>query len=395
MNLSFWEQQSFLNYDHILIGGGMVGLSTAISLKEKRPNDRVLILERGILPTGASTKNAGFACIGSPTEIWDDLQKIPLKEVLTLLERRWKGLAALRKRLGDQPIQYQQRGSYELIREGEWDILEHLDELNDLLYPILGAPAFYDASHKIPSFGFNPLLTSHLIENHFEGELNTGKMMRALVDFALMKGVEIKTGCEVSRFVETEKEVHVILVHPYLGEDIAFCARNLVLCTNAFTRTILPELLVQPGRGHIILTEPIPNLPFCGIFHFDRGYYYFRELEGRILFGGGRNLDFEQESTSSFQFNPRILADLNQKLKEMIIPGTSFKIAHQWTGIMGFAPTKIPLIGSYSARVFMGIGMGGMGIALGTEAGECLARQILGENPCVFPLETGFNQSLP
>ncbi|MGZ5243758.1 MAG: hypothetical protein ACXWW0_07675 [Bacteroidia bacterium] len=33
--LSFWERESFLHYDIIIIGSGIVGLSTAISLKEK------------------------------------------------------------------------------------------------------------------------------------------------------------------------------------------------------------------------------------------------------------------------------------------------------------------------------------------------------------------------
>ena len=65
--LSYWEKQSLLQYDHIVLGSGIVGLSAAISLKERQPQARVLVLERALLPTGASTKNAGFACIGSLT----------------------------------------------------------------------------------------------------------------------------------------------------------------------------------------------------------------------------------------------------------------------------------------------------------------------------------------
>ena len=59
---SYWEQQSFTSYDYVIIGSGIVGLSTAIELKEKFPGATVLILERGLLPTGASSRNAGFAC---------------------------------------------------------------------------------------------------------------------------------------------------------------------------------------------------------------------------------------------------------------------------------------------------------------------------------------------
>jgi glycine/D-amino acid oxidase-like deaminating enzyme len=62
--LSLWEKQSFLEYDVIVVGAGITGLSTAVSIKEKNPKISVLVVERGILPTGASTKNAGFACFG-------------------------------------------------------------------------------------------------------------------------------------------------------------------------------------------------------------------------------------------------------------------------------------------------------------------------------------------
>src|SRR5271154_267438 len=98
--LSFWEKQSLLNYDIIIIGSGIVGLSTAISIKEKAPRKRIMVLERAVLPTGASTKNAGFACIGSLTEILDDLKKMSEDEVLQLVDLRLKGLLKLRTRLG-------------------------------------------------------------------------------------------------------------------------------------------------------------------------------------------------------------------------------------------------------------------------------------------------------
>ena len=88
-NLSFWEKETFLtNVDYLIIGSGIVGLSTAIHLKKKQPNKKVLILERGYLPTGASTKNAGFACIGSASELLDDLNHCSENEVFETVEKR-------------------------------------------------------------------------------------------------------------------------------------------------------------------------------------------------------------------------------------------------------------------------------------------------------------------
>ena len=59
MNLSYWEQKEWLqNIDFTIVGSGIVGLSTAVFLKKRFPKSKILVLEKGILPQGASTKNA-------------------------------------------------------------------------------------------------------------------------------------------------------------------------------------------------------------------------------------------------------------------------------------------------------------------------------------------------
>jgi len=102
--LSFWEQNSFLKYDFIIVGSGIVGLSAAANLKEQLPDCSVLVLERGILPSGASTKNAGFACFGSLTEILSDFKTMGEVASLQLIARRWQGLQQLQQRLGAAAI---------------------------------------------------------------------------------------------------------------------------------------------------------------------------------------------------------------------------------------------------------------------------------------------------
>lgn len=375
--LSYWEKQSFLHYDCIIIGGGITGLSAAISLKEKRPGISILVMERGILPTGASTKNAGFACIGSFSEILEDLKTLSPGEVISLVQMRRNGLKKLRERLGDKNIDYRENGSYELIGENQLSQLNQLDQLNRLLYPILGGDAFSPASEKISSFGFNTSFTRALVQNHFEGELHTGKMMRSLIDLALKKGIEIKTGCEANLFEEENNAVSVTVRHTFLQEEVVFRANTLIICTNAFTRKLLPEADLQPGRGQVLITEPIAGLPFRGIFHFDKGYYYFREIDGRVLFGGGRNLDFETEATAEFDYNARVLEDLEEKLGNIILPGIPYRIAGRWMGIMAFGKTKQPIIKRHSERVLLGVRLGGMGVAIGSEAGERLAEMAL------------------
>ena len=83
MNLSYWEIKNWLtNIDYTIVGSGIVGLNCALQLKQRFPDAKILILEKGMLPQGASTKNAGFACFGSLSEIIDDLNHHSEIEVL-------------------------------------------------------------------------------------------------------------------------------------------------------------------------------------------------------------------------------------------------------------------------------------------------------------------------
>ena len=115
-NFSYWENKIYFNnIDLIIIGSGIVGLSAAISFKEKNKKAKVIVLERGVLPQGASTKNAGFACFGSVSELLSDLKKSEEDLVWQTVEMRIKGLEVLRNRLGDKQIDYKEFGGFELF----------------------------------------------------------------------------------------------------------------------------------------------------------------------------------------------------------------------------------------------------------------------------------------
>jgi len=368
--LSYWERQSFLHYDRIVVGAGIVGLSAALALREKFPTDRILVLERGLLPTGASTRNAGFACAGSVTELLDDLMHTPEEEVVALFARRLTGLGMLREKLGDVRIGYRERGAYELIDRESLRALEKIEYLNALLRPVLGKDAFRPSSYRPQDFGFNPAHVLAIIDNLCEGELHSGALLRALMDAALDAKIEVRTGTPVLRFEEDEKGVVVFVQDALRGEEIPLRCNTLCLCTNAFTRALLPDERIVPGRGQVVITEPIPELKFQGIFHYHRGYYYFREIDGRVLFGGGRHLDFSGEESEDLHLHTLIQADLEEKLRTVILPTTPFTIAQRWSGIMAFGETKEPVIRAFSGRVFGAFRCGGMGVALGMGAAE-------------------------
>ena len=90
----------------------------------------------------------------------------------------------------------------------------------------------------------------------------------------------------------------------------------------------------------MLITSQIKNLHIKGTFHLEEGYYYFRNINNRILLGGGRNLDFETEETTQFGETTLIQNKLENLLKTTILPNTAFEITHRWSGIMGVGSQK-------------------------------------------------------
>ncbi|MEQ9423957.1 MAG: FAD-dependent oxidoreductase [Cyclobacteriaceae bacterium] len=372
--LSYWEKTSFQHYDIAVIGGGITGLSTAISIKENMREANVVVIERGILPTGASTKNAGFACFGSPSELLSDIGNFGEDEALNLVTKRWTGLKKLRERLGDTRIGLEIKGGYELLGKKELKTLEGIDYLNDWLWPLFESNVFEAKTGFVSQANLNPNSFEAAIYNPFEGQLDTGKLMKALQNYAQMLGITLLTGTEVLDLMEDDHEVALRLKSDECKVEIL--ANQVAICTNAFSKKFVDNIDMQPGRGTVIVTEPIEDLKLSGTFHYDEGYYYFRDVDGRMLLGGGRNQDFETEQTTEIEINKMIEAHLKEFLFEKILQ-KEVKIEMAWSGIMAFGPSKSPVIKRTSPGVVIGARLGGMGLALGTLVGEEVAALLL------------------
>jgi len=367
MNLSYWEiKQWFTDVDFCIVGGGLVGLNCALSLRIKYPNAKIIVLEKGILPQGASTKNAGFACFGSLSELLNDLNTLTEEEMVGLVKKRAVGLYLLRKILGDEALGYKDHGGYELFLKGNPEFfeacLENRERINNLLKPHFKKDVF---EVKKNAFGFKKI-QDHYIYNNCEGQIDTGKMMDALIAKCMKRGIKILNSTPVDSFQDQGNNV---LVKTGICE---FKPRKLFITTNGFASELVNNE-VMPARAQVLITKPIKDLHIKGNFHFDSGYYYFRNIDNRILFGGGRNLDFKGETTTEFGETKLIQNNLEEYLKTVILPGTPFEIEHRWSGIMGVGNTKYPIIKPLSGNVFCGVRLGGMGVAIGSLVGHELA----------------------
>jgi len=374
---SYWERTTFIdNADVIIIGSGLVGLSAALHLKKQRPALKVLVLERGFLPTGASTKNAGFACFGTVSEQISYLNKSSEEEVLRMADYKWRGLQRLRQNLGDANIDYHQYGGYELFRDEERKKAEvsvdQIDRFNKLFQQAIGSSAIYSvADKKINDFGFKGV--GRMIFNAFEGQIDTGKMMRTLLNKVYELDVMVLNNCEIQRVEEENNSINLTT------SQGNFKAGKVILATNAFANQLFPGLKVIPGRGQVLVTKPIAGLKLKGTYHFNEGYYYFRNVDNRVLFGGGRNIDFEAEKTWEFGQTDLVQQHLSKYLKEMILPNQDFEIDYWWSGIMGFGDDISPIVKQVEPNIYCAVRCNGMGVAMGSLVGEEVATLVLGD----------------
>ena len=97
-------------------------------LRRTHPEAKIVIIERGILPSGASSKNAGFACFGSPSELADDIENFGEDAVWETVAMRIKGLDYLKDMFG--------ANSFNLETNGSWDLYTKRG-----VYPGFGADA--------------------------------------------------------------------------------------------------------------------------------------------------------------------------------------------------------------------------------------------------------------
>ncbi len=354
-NLSFWEKASFdANYDLIVVGAGIVGLSSAYFYKRSRKNARVLVLERGYYPEGASTRNAGFACFGSITELLDDMKTEPESEVKARVVRRYRGLELLRNELGAANIRFEATGGYEIFNDtAEYDeAIAKLPLFNEWLSEVLSQRNVYtpDQCGPYPA-----------IKNRLEGSVHTGEMMASLIQKTLDAGVEVRFNTPLVDFSEDRA---------WVADGIELSFSKILFATNGFSARFLPELKIKPARGYVMVTNPIPGHPWHGVYHYDKGYIYFRNLDGRLLLGGARNVDFEGETTEAFGVNERIKNRLLNFADEVLAMPKGWKIEYEWSGIMGFAETKNPILKQLGPRWYIAAGLGGMGVAMGMGLGK-------------------------
>ena len=355
---SVWEQDVwFGDVDLLVAGGGLLGLWTAIEAKTQNPSWKVLVAEQHAVPYGASTRNAGFACFGSASELSHDISLSGEDAVMRLVEWRWKGIRKIATTFAAASIGLEWCGGYEFLQDSNvHTTLEQLEHLNALVAPIVGVSNCFSQIEP-EKWPYTARSFQALVCNAREGVLHSGLYVNALMNLAREKGVTLMHGLE---WLETDESKDWLTIFTNRGK---LRARLLVHATNAELTKHFPRLGVEPGRGQVMVASLGKPLQWRGSFHAREGFYYWRNLDGRLLIGGGRHTDIEGERTLDKHTTTAMLDHLREFVmhhfdcKQMIID-------HAWAGTMAFTPNKQPLCEKLSPRSWAAMCCNGMGVAL-------------------------------
>ena len=375
---SYWERElgwdrslaSYLarrpmdsNYDFVVVGAGFTGLSAAYHLATKHKGAKIALLDRYLPPLGASTRNAGFACIGTVGEFIADSQLEQDERVWDRMSERWQGLSLLRSILGDQVIGYEPLGGHELFTEKEEfeRVTTYLASCNTALKQRTGLDQWYNLTRIN---GYNA------IQMPREGQLQPAMAWSGFAQLCEQMGIHLVWGRSLVEM--TEKMDGVILrVEERENGNRELHSSSVILATNAFSKSLDQDVSVRPGRGLVLLTKALDSQPWRGTFHAQQGYIYFRNVGAdRLLLGGARHVDLSGETTAQFGVNSDIKAFLGKYMKQVLRIDPT-EVEFEWSGIMGFTPDKNPVIRTeISGNTAWAVGLSGMGVALSTELGR-------------------------
>jgi len=373
--------QGHQSVDVLIIGGGFVGLWTALTLKQMEPDARVMIVEQDVCGGGASGRNGGFVMswwpkIGTLRSFCDERQA------------RFLGESAERAiyELGEFCAQH---GIDAHFKQNGWlwtaTTPQHVDSWNGTLAACerLGVQPFERlcAAEVARRTGSDVHLAG--VFERSNATVQPALLVRGMRRVALANGVEIHEHSGVTG-IHPGQPAMVTTAHGQVE------ARSVVLATNAWAAA-LPKLaqLMIPVNSSIVVTEAVPERLAKAGWSGGEAItdsqlmvdYYRTTRDGRIAFGkgtgamayGSRIGPVFSEDSASLRLTE---ADLRRTYPQLCDVG----LTHRWSGPIDRTYDSLPAFGRLGGQnnIHYGIGWSGNGVGPSRLGGRILASLALG-----------------
>lgn len=370
--------------DVAIVGGGLTGLSAAYHLKKQRPKLEIIVLEAGLIGSGASGASTGMLGPGVGGSIIQLRKKFG-----DLTARRMYGVSVAAV-----------EASLSLIREESLACeLEHSEQLL-VARTESQARALFEQSQSFQELGFElPYLDRDCLNKRLRNDVYHGGI--AYKHAALVNPAAL---CQELARVVTEKGVKIFQMSPVTKiqagehalielENGSIRARQVVVATNAFAPQLgLLEGRVTPLYTHVLLTDPLSSLQLAelgweqreAIVEFRNLFNYFRLTpDNRILFGGGSPQLADARRTKGLPdaVHQRAIRKVERDFRRVFPSLRELPLARTWSGPMGFTLDRLPILGrlAVDSNILFAGAWCGHGLALATASGAVIAKQMTRE----------------
>ena len=343
-----------------VVGGGLAGLTTTLELA--RRGLKVVLLEKNLIGSGASGRNGGFVSNGFALGIEDVSKHVGLNAARELYKLSKRGTdyvraeVAVSDKMGAGWIVASRHDDHGGLKAHGINLLQQYDEEVRHFSVAetrqkLSSPRYFESLHFPQAFHIHPL-----------------RYLLSLAEKARAAGGEI---FENSAVISSEKIGQEFVVKTAQGE---VRARHVVHCVSSTGRDVHRPSgrAVLPVATYIAVTQPLEQSSIntrAAISDTRRAGDYYRLIdEGRILWGGKITTRVSQ---------PSRLAELMKRDMLATYPALgSPRIDHSWSGLMGYAIHKMPLIGRDAEGQWFATAFGGHGLNTTAMAGLILASAI-------------------
>jgi sarcosine oxidase subunit beta len=360
----------------VIIGGGVIGVSTAYHLAAAGVPDVVLV-DKGALGSGSTCKAAG----GIRAQFSDRVN-------IELGLRSLEAFRGFRERFG-QEIDLHEVGYLFLLDSPE---SVRAFEQNVALQNELGVPSrmisVAEAKRMSPLIDADGLLAATFSPT--DGHCTPESVVLGYAAAARRNGARLITNCAATGIeIDADRIVAVDTEGGRIEADTVICATGAWSAqVGAWVGVDLP---VTPLRRQILVSEPIPDLDPATPFTIDFGTSFYFHTEGKGLLLGMSDPD----ETPGFKLtrSDSWLPGLGEAMARRAPALGDVGIASGWAGLYEQTPDHNALIGEATgvSRFLYATGFSGHGFLMGPAVGEVMRDLYLGQQP--FTDISGFHAS--
>ncbi len=352
----------------VIIGGGVMGLSTAYHLAHAGVTD-VVVLEKSEFGSGSTCKAAG----GVRAQFSDAVN-------IELGLRSLRTFETFKETFG-QEIDLHQVGYLFLLEKPE-----HVEafERNVALQNDIGVPSRMievgEAKALSPLISTDGLLAAAYSPT--DGHCTPEGVVSGYAGAARRAGARLVRNCEVTAIRSGDGTLTEVVT------QMGAIATDTVICTaGAWSGNVGAmagvDLPVQPLRRQILTTEPVPGLDPRTPFTIDFATSFYFHCEGRGLLLGMS----DPHETPGFKLteSDEWLDGLGEAIARRAPAISEVGLGAGWAGLYEMTPDHNGLVGEAEevSRFLYATGFSGHGFLMGPAIGEVMRDLYLGQTPVV------------